>query len=90
MPKEDAVFKPPKPSVVYITPMRLRWRNVILGSVIGAIIIAILVTAASSIFSEPVQTPVFVTNKNSSPSAKISTTSAKPTTQSASPSEQID
>ncbi|MCH7541217.1 hypothetical protein IH981_00345 [Patescibacteria group bacterium] len=90
MPKEAAVFKPPKPSVAYITPMRMRWRNIILGAVIGGIIITILIIAASSLFSEPVQTPVFVTNKSTSPSASVATPSAKPDTQSASPSAHTD
>ena len=74
MPEESDDFNPPKPKVAYIKPMKLSWKNVTFGTLIGAIIIAILIVAASLVLPEPVQTPDFVASKKASPSAEVATT----------------
>ncbi len=77
-------FKPPKPAVVYTAPFRLSWRNVILGTLMGVLVIAILVGAyfAYNKYGEdPLPNNLF--QKTSSPSAKTASPSATPTTPSA-------
>ena len=67
--------EPNKPTVVY-SPLRLNWKNVIAGSVIGLLIVAIGVFAFS--YYNPNATPVYpVEIKKASPSAKVATSSAQ-------------
>jgi hypothetical protein len=75
---DEAEFKPPKPAVVYTTPLRLGWRNIILGTFIGILIIAILAGAYmvyNKYSDNPLPNNLF--QKSASPSAKQSTPSAK-------------
>lgn len=44
-------YKPAKPSVVYVSPMRLSWKNVIVGLIVGVIIVMIGVIGASLVLS---------------------------------------
>jgi hypothetical protein len=75
---QDTEFKPPKPAVVYTTPLRLNWRNVILGSIIGFLIITILAGAyfAYNQYGQDVL-PNNLFQKRATPSAKQATPSAK-------------
>jgi hypothetical protein len=80
----DSEFKPEKPTVVYTTPLRLRWRNVILGAIIGALVIAVL-AGAYFLYNQYGQDvlPNNLFQKTSSPSAKTASPSATPATPSA-------
>ena len=77
-------FTPPKPAAVFITPFRLNWRNVILGAIIGALVIAVL-AASFLLYNKydinPLPNNLF--QKKATPSAKTASPSATPATPSA-------
>jgi len=76
MPNEQQT--PQKPTVVY-SPLRINWRNVVFGAIIGLLIVAIGVFAFS--YYTPNATPVpSVEIKKGTPSAKTATQSATPPT----------
>ena len=77
-------FTPPKPAVVYNTPFRLSWRNVMLGAIIGALVIAVL-AASFLLYNKYDQNPLpnNLFQKKSTPSAKTASPSATPATPSA-------
>lgn len=75
----DEGQKPQKVTVVY-SPLRINWRNVLLGGIIGLLIVAIGVFAFS--YYTPNATPVpSVEIKKGTPSAKTATKSATQSTQ---------
>ncbi|MEX0621524.1 MAG: hypothetical protein WD187_00820 [Candidatus Woykebacteria bacterium] len=74
MPEEPAQNKP---TVVY-SPLRIDWRNVVAGSVIGVLMLAIITTALY--FYDPDATPVpSVEIKTGTNSSQIATPSSEAT-----------
>ena len=73
MPQDSAQEN--KPSVVY-SPLRINWRNVVLGAVIGLLIVATGVLAFS--YYDPDASPVpKVEIRKGTPSAKTATPSSQ-------------
>ncbi|HEX7456454.1 MAG TPA: hypothetical protein VF303_03235 [Candidatus Nanoarchaeia archaeon] len=85
---EDTDFQPPKPTAIYSNPLRIGWRNVILGAIIGFLALTIALLAISYYRTGATPIPPVVIKK-ASPSAQIATPSAT-ATESATPSAQTD
>src|SRR4030042_5503034 len=74
----EKLFKPPKPPVVYTNPLRITFRNIVLGVIIGSLIVAILVLSISYFTAEPQVGPNFISQRpKTTPSATIATPSSQ-------------
>jgi len=74
----EKLFKPPKPPVVYTNPLRITFRNIVLGVIIGSLIVAILVLSISYFTANPQVGPNFVSQRpKTTPSATIATPSSQ-------------